>query len=109
MRTSSARSWRSWKNTPRRIDCSHAAKSGVWRPSNWNRSAVRLSPTTGPSWVRRKNNIGFATTMLDNERFQAAYARFDAANGEDPRHMVFQGCEYPFELLYAQRMTHWLE
>ena len=47
--------------------------------------------------------------MLDNERFQAAYARFDAANGEDPRHMVFQGCEYPFELLYAQRMTHWLE
>jgi len=48
-------------------------------------------------------------TISDNERFQAAYARFDAANGEDPRRIVFQGREYPFELLYAQRMTHWLE
>jgi len=48
-------------------------------------------------------------TLSDSERFRAAFARFDAANGEDPRRIVFQGNEYPFELLYAQRMTHWLE
>ncbi len=45
----------------------------------------------------------------DNERFQAAIDRIDAANGADPRRIVFQGRECPFELLYAERMTHWLE
>jgi hypothetical protein len=45
----------------------------------------------------------------DNERFQAAIARFDAANVEDPRRIAFQGRECPFELLYAERMTHWLD
>ncbi len=45
----------------------------------------------------------------DTERFQAAIARFDAANGEDPRRIVVQGRECPYELLYAERMTHWLE
>jgi hypothetical protein len=48
-------------------------------------------------------------TMSDNERFQNALTRFDAANSEDPRRIVFRGRECPFELLYAERMTHWLE
>ncbi len=47
--------------------------------------------------------------MLESERFRAAMARFDAANGEDPRRVSFQGVEHPYELLYAQRMTQWLE
>jgi len=47
--------------------------------------------------------------MPDEERFQSAISRFDAANSEDPRKIVFQDIEYPFELLYAQRMTHWLD
>src|SRR5438105_3975400 len=43
------------------------------------------------------------------ERFNAAIARFDAANAEDPATEIFQGAAYPKELLYAQRMTAWLD
>jgi hypothetical protein len=50
-----------------------------------------------------------SNNISENERFRAAIARFDAANGEDPRRVVFQGTEHLCELLYAQRMTHWLE
>jgi hypothetical protein len=42
-------------------------------------------------------------------RFQKAFERFDAANAEDPHGEVFEGVEYPKELLYARRMTAWLE
>ena len=45
----------------------------------------------------------------DLERFNAAIARFDAANTEDPVTEIFQGVAYPKELLYAQRMTTWLD
>ena len=41
-------------------------------------------------------------------RFETALARIDAANGEDPTRRMFEGREYPYALLYAQRMTHWL-
>jgi hypothetical protein len=44
-----------------------------------------------------------------SERFLAAIDRFDAANREDPNREVYQGQHYPRELLYAQRMSHWLE
>lgn len=47
--------------------------------------------------------------MSPSERFQAAIERFDAANSQDPRRIAFQGVEYPYELLYAQRMSLWLE
>jgi uncharacterized protein DUF4202 len=45
----------------------------------------------------------------DAERFNAAIAHFDAANAEDPTTEIFQGAIYPKELLYAQRMTAWLD
>ena len=47
--------------------------------------------------------------IVDLERFNAAIARFDAANADDPTTEVFQGAVYPKELLYAQRMTAWLD
>jgi len=47
--------------------------------------------------------------VADPERFKAAIARFDAANGADPTTEVFHGVVYPKELLYAQRMTAWLD
>jgi len=47
--------------------------------------------------------------IADLERFNAAIARFDAANADDPTTEVFQGVVYPKELLYAQRMTAWLD
>ncbi len=43
------------------------------------------------------------------ERFNTAIARFDAANAADPTTEVFQGVIHPKELLYAQRMTTWLD
>lgn len=37
--------------------------------------------------------------------YQAAIDAFDTANSEDPNKEIFEGKEYPKELLYAQRMT----
>jgi hypothetical protein len=45
----------------------------------------------------------------DAERFNRAIHRFDAANAEDPHTEVVDGVSYPKELLYAQRMTNWLD
>ena len=45
----------------------------------------------------------------DSERFTEAIRRFDAANAEDPETEVVDGKSYPRELLYAQRMSTWLE
>ena len=38
-----------------------------------------------------------------------AIARFDGINREDPRRQLFQGKEYPRELIFSQRVTFWLE
>lgn len=47
--------------------------------------------------------------MIDNnERFEAAIARFDAANAEDPNQEVADGKAQPKELLYASRMSEML-
>ncbi|MEE9148846.1 MAG: DUF4202 domain-containing protein [Candidatus Tectomicrobia bacterium] len=45
----------------------------------------------------------------DSKRFAEAMRRFDAANAEDPNTEVYEGKTYPKELLYAQRMTVWLD
>ena len=47
--------------------------------------------------------------IRDPERFAAAITRFDALNAEDPNTDVFNGQAHPKELLYAQRMTEWLQ
>jgi hypothetical protein len=44
-----------------------------------------------------------------HERLQEAVARFDAANSEDPNTETVDGRERPKELVYAERMTRWLE
>ena len=45
----------------------------------------------------------------DPTRFETAIARFDAANAEDPNTEEVDGVSHPKELLYAQRMTAWLD
>ncbi|MEE4376545.1 MAG: DUF4202 family protein, partial [Candidatus Competibacteraceae bacterium] len=47
--------------------------------------------------------------ITDTDRFQKAIARFDQANAEDPNKTRLGDTDYPNELLYAQRMTAWLE
>ena len=46
---------------------------------------------------------------MNQNLYQAAIAAFDKANAEDPNKEVFEGKEYPKELLYAQRMTEMQE
>jgi len=46
---------------------------------------------------------------MGSDRFERAVAAIDAANSEDPHVEVFEGHEYPKELLYGQRMSAWLE
>lgn len=46
---------------------------------------------------------------MTSKLYQAAIAAFDKANSEDPNKEVFEGKEYPKELLYAQRMTEMQE
>jgi hypothetical protein len=45
----------------------------------------------------------------DAERFKKAIQSFDAANAEDSHLECVDGVSYPKELLYAQRMTTWLD
>ncbi len=45
----------------------------------------------------------------DSELFRDAIERFDRANSEDPNKEVHESEEHPRELLYARRMTKWLE
>jgi hypothetical protein len=47
--------------------------------------------------------------ISDRERFGKAIAAFDAANAEDPNREATGGVERPKELLYAERMSAWLE
>src|SRR4051812_37212138 len=42
-------------------------------------------------------------------RFEAAIARFDEANSADPNRTTIDGRDVPAGLLYAMRMTAWLE
>lgn len=41
-------------------------------------------------------------------KFETAIRLFDASNSEDPHKEVFEGKEYPKELLYSYRMSEWL-
>ena len=43
------------------------------------------------------------------EKFKKAIESFDLANSQDPNKEIWEGRGYPKELLYAQRMTQWLE
>lgn len=45
----------------------------------------------------------------DPKRFEAAIARIDAANAEDPNIEEANGETHPKEWLYGQRMTAWLD
>ncbi|MGB1547611.1 MAG: DUF4202 domain-containing protein [Alphaproteobacteria bacterium] len=42
-------------------------------------------------------------------RFETAIDAIDTANAEDPNTDLYEGREFPKELLYAIRMTEWLE
>jgi len=46
---------------------------------------------------------------MNSSLYQAAIAAFDRANAEDPNKEMWEGKEYPKELLYAQRMTEMQE
>jgi hypothetical protein len=46
---------------------------------------------------------------VSEDRFDQAIAKIDAANAEDPNRETWEGVEYPKELIYAQRMTAWLD
>jgi len=38
-----------------------------------------------------------------------AFEKLDTANSQDPNREIFEGKEYPRELLYAQRLTEWVK
>lgn len=44
-----------------------------------------------------------------SERFQQAISRLDALHAEDPRRVETDDSVMPYELLYAQRMSAWLD
>ncbi len=46
--------------------------------------------------------------LSDTSRFEAANRRFDAANSLDPNLEIVGGIEHPRELVYADRLTHWV-
>lgn len=46
---------------------------------------------------------------MSNDRLSKALRAIDRANSEDPNREVWQGAEYPKEVLYAEHMGRWLE
>ena len=44
-----------------------------------------------------------------DSRYRAAIERFDAANARDPNVTIVDGAPQPKELVYARRMTAWLD
>ena len=44
--------------------------------------------------------------VINSTKFERAIAQFDALNSKDPNIEVFEGKNYPKEVLYAQRMSH---
>ena len=46
--------------------------------------------------------------IQDRSRFEATIRQFDEANEVDPNREEFEGKQHPKELLYAHRMTQWL-
>lgn len=46
---------------------------------------------------------------MDSKLLQKAFENFDTANAQDPHKEIFEGKEYPRELLYAQRLTEWVK
>lgn len=46
--------------------------------------------------------------VIDQARFNAAIARFDELNSDDPHTEVYKGKTCPKELVYSLRMTDWL-
>ncbi len=47
--------------------------------------------------------------IAEDVRFRFAIERFDAANALDPKLTIVDGVAQPKELVYARRMTQWLE
>ena len=57
----------------------------------------------------QKEHIMPVQDFRQNTRFGAATAAFDQANSKDPNRETHEGREVPKEVLYAQRMTTWLD
>lgn len=53
--------------------------------------------------------VQFENDAHMENKFEKAIELFDAANAEDPHKELQEGKEYPKELLYALRMSEWLE
>lgn len=48
------------------------------------------------------------TDNQSNEHFAVAIARFDAENAKDPKQILVDGVEQPYELVYARWLTDWV-
>src|SRR5882724_5239435 len=46
--------------------------------------------------------------LSDTNRFEAAIRRFDSANSLDPNLEIVEGIARPRELVYAERLRHWV-
>jgi hypothetical protein len=46
---------------------------------------------------------------MQDDRMHAAFDRFDAENARDPNHELFEGAPASKELVYARRMSAWVE
>lgn len=45
---------------------------------------------------------------MDTPHFTTAIARFDAENAKDPKHILVDGVEQSYELVYARWLTDWM-
>jgi hypothetical protein len=70
-----------------------------------------MAKTTRSKHLNNSSSVKKRTLAMpaDAERFKKAIQSFDAANADDLHLERVDGVSYPKELLYAQRMTTWLD
>jgi hypothetical protein len=49
------------------------------------------------------------TAMMSNNRLNRAIEKFEEIHKEDPNREVFEGQEYPKELLYHRKLARWMD
>src|SRR6188474_3518022 len=69
------------------------------RGSPWPSLALTIGTMSGDTGQPR---------LIDASRFEAACRSFDAANSLDPNLEIVEGIARPRELVYAERLTHWV-
>lgn len=71
-----------------------------------NNCCLKTEPDSASSY---SHNVVHSEMVKETPNYEAALQAIDAAHAEDPKKVMVNGEEVPYELLYARKMTLYLE